>query len=122
MERVEEFVLDGRTFFYFDLSGFETNDDFSKLIKATEELIAKHPQNSLYTITNIENVKFDTETKEIVAKWMEHNKPYVKYGTVIGVDGIKKIMVNMIFKQSGRSNMSFTSTKEQAIELLLKQK
>jgi hypothetical protein len=52
---------------------------------------------------------------------MEHNKPYMKVGAVTGVDGIKKIMVNMIFAMSKRTNMTFVSSKEQAIEWLLKQ-
>jgi hypothetical protein len=66
-------------------------------------------------------VKFDSETKNIIADWMEHNKPYVKFGAIIGFDGIKKIMVNAIFKLCGRKNMVFSSSKEQAIEFLLKQ-
>jgi len=51
---------------------------------------------------------------------MAHNKPYVKYGAVIGVDGIKKIMVNAIFKLCGRDNMTFISSKDAAVKWLLK--
>ena len=83
-------------------------------------LIQKHPEQSLYTITNIEGVQYDTTTKKKVAEWTKHNKPYVKYGVVIGMDGIKRIMVNAIFALSGRTNMSSAATKEDAIELLLK--
>jgi len=43
----------------------------------------------------------------IVSDWMERNRPYVKYGAVIGFDG--------------RKNITFTSSKEQAIEFLMKQ-
>jgi hypothetical protein len=80
----------------------------------------KHAEGSLYTITNIKGVNFDTETKRIIADWMTFNRPYVKYGAVIGFDGIKRIIVNAIFKLCGRKNMAFVSDKEQAIEWLLK--
>ena len=122
MGRIEEFSQDGRNFMYLDASGFQTNDEFIQLIEDSKPLIRKYEGQTLYTITNIEGVRFDTKTKELVAQWTEHNKPYVKYGAVVGMDGIKKIMVNAIFAISGRKNMSSASTKEEAIERLLKQK
>jgi hypothetical protein len=122
MKRVEEFTREGKHFIYFDLSGFKSNKEFTQLIDESKPVIKKYAEQSLYTITNIENVRFDTKTKELVAQWTEHNKPYVKFGAVIGVDGIKKIMVNMIFTMSKRANMTFSSSKEQAIEWLLKQR
>jgi hypothetical protein len=120
-QRIEEFKLEGKDFIYYDLSDFKTNDEFREFTKAAKECVTKYAKHSLLTITNIRDVKFDSETKNIVANWMEHNKPYVKFGTVIGFDGIKKIMVNAIFKLCGRKNMVFSSNKEQAIEFLLKQ-
>jgi len=120
-ELLEEFVRNGKNFLYIDFSDFRSNKDFLEAINEIQPEIAKFPENSLYTITNISDVKFDTESKELVAKYMEHNKPYVKRGAVVGLDGIKKVMVEMIFKLSGRSNMIFAYTKEQAIELLLEE-
>ena len=117
----EEFVIDGKSFIYIDLSGVKSNDEFSERIKLIMPEIAKHPEKSLYTITNVDDIRFDTKSKEIVAEYMSFNKPYVKFGTVIGIDGIKKIMINAIFKLSGRSNMHYAFTREQAIDWLLKQ-
>jgi len=117
----EEFTLEGKNFIYIDLSGTKSNNEFNERIKVIVPEIAKYPEKSLYTITNVENIRFDTKSKEIVAQYMMTNKPYVKFGAVIGIDGIKKIMINAIFALSGRSNMHFAFTKEQAIEWLLKQ-
>jgi hypothetical protein len=61
---------------------------------------------------------YDTETKTIVAEWMDFNRPYIRQGAVIGLDGIKRIMVNSILKISGRSNMKFCKTREEAITWL----
>jgi hypothetical protein len=66
-------------------------------------------------------VNFDTETKRVIAEWMDFNRPYVKFGAVMGFDGIKRMIVNSIFKLSGRKNMAFVSSKEEAVEWLLKQ-
>jgi len=120
-QRIEEFTRDGKNFIYYDLSDFKTNDEFLEFTKIAKDCITKYAEYSLFTITNIKDVKFDSETKNIMADWMEYNKPYVKFGAIVGFDGIKKIMVNAILKLCGRKNMAFSSNKEQAIEFLLKQ-
>jgi hypothetical protein len=122
MNRIQEFTNNGRIFIYYDLSDFKTVDDYKKLIDEAKAAIVKYPKSSLYTITNIKDVKFDTEVKRVVSEWMTFNKPYVKSGTVIGVDGMKKIALNTIFALSGRSNMNCVSTKDDAIAWLMKQK
>jgi len=121
MGRIEEFEHGGRNFVYLDLSGLKTNDEINRVIEDSKTIISRYENHSLYTITNIEDVKFDTKTKEIVAEWMEHNNRYVKHGAVIGMTGIKKIMVNAIFAMSGRKNMGAAYTKEKALAWLLQQ-
>jgi hypothetical protein len=120
--RIEEFTQDEKNFIYLDLSGFETNDEYKEFVETAKTCISKYAKNSLYTITNIKDVNFDSETKKVIAEWMNYNRPYVKFGAVIGFDGIKRMMVNSIFKLSSRKNMAFVSTKEEAVEWLLKQR
>jgi hypothetical protein len=89
-------------------------------VEMAKPIIERYGQNSVYTISNVEGVRFDSETKRIVADWVEHNKPYVIKGAVVGVDGIRKIFINTIFAMTGRKNMIFVATREKAIGLLLK--
>jgi hypothetical protein len=119
--RIEEFMQDKKNFIYLDLSGFQTNNEYKEFVEVAKAHISKYAEKSLYTITNIRDVNFDTETKKIIAEWMDFNRIYVKFGAVMGFDGIKRMVVNSIFKLSGRKNMAFVSNKEAAIEWLLKQ-
>ena len=121
MKLTEEFTLEGKSFVYIDLSKIDMKGDFAKLFEVIKSVIAKYPANSLYTITNVADVRFDSELKEILANFIANNAPYVKYGAIIGGDGIKKIIVKSIIKISGRTNFLFAFSKEQAIELLMKQ-
>jgi len=120
-DRIEEFTLEGKNFLYLDLSEFKENSEYIEFIELAKKCITKYAEHSVLTVTNIRDVKFDSETKKIVAEWMEHNKPYVKRGAVIGFDGIKRMLVNAIFKMGGRKNMVFFPNREQAVEWLLKQ-
>ena len=94
-------------------------EEFVEQIRVIEPLIAKYPPSSLYTITNVQNIRTNSKTKEFIADYMKHNKPYVKCGAVIGGDGIIKVMGNVLLTLSRRDNLVFAYTKEQAIELLL---
>ena len=119
-ERIEEFTIDGKNFMYVDVSHIKQNSGFIDVVERVKPLISKYPEKSLYMILNIENIIFDTETKRIAVEGLAHNRPYVKYGTIIGVDGIKKIMFNVVLKITGR-DMSIFFSKEQAITWLLEQ-
>ena len=120
--RIEEFTINGKNFVYIDFSGLASDRDFLEVINMAEPAIAKHPEKSVYTITDITNIRFDSHTKEIAARFTEHNKKYVMSGVIIGLDGIKKMMVRTVMKLSGRNNLDFAFTREQAIEFLLQDK
>lgn len=121
MERIEEFVRDGKNFVYIDVSGIKSNGELSALFARIKSVIVKYRENPVYTITNVANIRYDSETKQMTKEYLEHNKPYVKSGAIIGLDGVKKIMAVKLTKLSGRKNMLVAFTKEKAIELLLRQ-
>jgi len=120
-DRIEEFTRDGKNFVYIDVSNLQNNAALREIVEVIQRCVEKYPAKSVYTIINIENIMFDTETKEIAGNCLRHNDPYVKCGGVIGLDGIKKIMVNAMLKLGGRNNIQFFHTREQALEGLLRQ-
>jgi len=121
MEYVEEFAVDGKNIIYIDFSNAISEEDFNTVIEQAKQTISKHAEKSVCTITNMENVGFDSNLKEIFIKYVESNKPYVKYGTAVGMDGIKKKMVEGILKLGGRPNFHFCFTKEEAVKWLRQQ-
>jgi hypothetical protein len=119
VKRIEEFEQGGKNFIYFNLSGLKSNDEYIKIIEEARPITESYAGRELYSITNIKDVAFDTKTKKIAAEWMAFNKAYVKYSAIIGVDGIKQIMMNAVFAISKRKNVCIAPTKEKAIEILL---
>jgi hypothetical protein len=121
MERIEEFLLEGKNIMYIDFSNLLTNEDFVKLIEIIKPVIAKYKERSLYTITNVEGVRYDSFTRNIFIEYTTHNKPYVKKGALIGLDGVKKMIINTLAKVTGREVFHIAFTKEKAIEWILQQ-
>ncbi len=120
MKTVEEFQHDGKQFIYIDFSGCKTNTDYKSVIEAAKAIVVKYPKNSLYSITDGNDVTFDSLTKEMVTEWMKFAGPYVIHGALIGINGIKKIMINSMLKISGRTNLKILNSKQEAIEWLSK--
>jgi hypothetical protein len=119
--RVEEFALDGKNFIYYDLSNIRLVEEYEIFIEEAKLGIVKYPKHSLMTISNLANILYDTRIKELLTEWTAFNTPFVKCGAVIGVNGIKQIFVNSIFSASGRSNLKYFHSKDQAVKWLLKQ-
>ena len=122
MERIEEFGHEGKNFVYLDFSGLRSGEEFTNLLEQAKPVISRYPEQSLYIITNIDNVRIDSGARELLIEYLTYNKPFIKYSAIIGVDGIKKMMIQSAMKQSGRDNVLFAFSKEKAIELVLKQK
>ncbi|MCL1864347.1 MAG: hypothetical protein FWF73_00870 [Spirochaetes bacterium] len=120
MNRIEEFTRDGKKFVYIDFSNLTTNDEINQFIAQVKPVISKYPQKSVYTITNMDGLRFDKETKEFIASYTESNKPYVISGAIFGLDGLKKVMATAVFALSGRKDLAITNSKEEAIQILLK--
>jgi hypothetical protein len=120
MGRIEEFTQNGKSFVFMDLSKFKDVSEYKTVIEPSKAVIAKYPPASLYTITDISGISFDSEVKKAVTSWMESNKAHVKAGAVVGVDGMKKVILNSIFAIAGRKNMHCVSTREEAMAWLLK--
>lgn len=118
MERVKIFKHGNKQVLYFDLSDIKSNAELSKVVECAEDAIKAFEHNSVYTITNISRIAFDTKTKEIAADWMAFNKPYVINAAFIGATAIRKIMMNMVFALSNRTNVKLWDDMEQALHWL----
>jgi hypothetical protein len=117
--RIELFEFEGKKFIYYALSHFKNNGQFREFITYAKEVVQRHPKdNSLFSITNVEGVIFDSETKTICAEWMDFNRPYIRQGAVVGLDGIKRLMVNSILKICGRDNVKFFRALDEAAQQL----
>ena len=100
-----------------------TNCDKIELLRRVEEVkkwISKQPRGSLLTITDVTKQNFDKEIISVFSGLATHNKPYVKAGAVVGIEGLLKVAYNTIMMVSGR-NMPIFETREKAMVWLSSQ-
>ena len=78
-----------------------------KIIEDAKRVISTKPENSLLTLTDVTNARFNEEVGDGMKQFSAHNKPYVKAAAVVGITGLKKIILGAVMAFSKRNLESF---------------
>jgi len=112
MNRVKFIWTGGKEILFLDFCGC-TVKDFPSALEEAQKIIKTRPENSLLILTDVTNARFDEQVSVRMKEFTKHNKPYVKASAVVGVSGLKKIMLDAIALFSGR-RFHLCDTVEQA--------
>jgi hypothetical protein len=99
---------------------FKDVDEIQAIMKEAQKIIGAEPEKSVITLTNCIGLRFSPEIIELFNRFTEHNKPYVKFGAVLGIIGLQKLAYNAVMKFSGRNIPIFTDRQE-ALDWLVQQ-
>ncbi|MCX7699172.1 MAG: hypothetical protein N2114_06895 [Candidatus Goldbacteria bacterium] len=114
MERVYFIEYKGKKILYIDISNLKKDDEdlFLSIIDTAKKIIASQPLNSLLIITNFINSEITPKSTSVLKEFALHNKPYVKVAALIGIGGIKKILLDTISKFTNRKFYIFNNIDE----------
>lgn len=104
---------------YLDFSGLKNKEEIFTQIEAFGSYLRKHPLHSLYTLTNLEGMFFNTEVFNKLSLYAKANNPYVKESALIGLKGMIQIFYKGFVKITGR-NMIICNSKSEAVLALSK--
>ena len=108
MERIQFIQHQGKQILHLDFTHANA-DEVLQLIRDAKSVIAAQPAKSLRTLTDVTNMKFNTEAAEAMKTFAHHNKPYVTAAAVVGITGLKQIIYNAVVRFSGRNLVAFDS-------------
>jgi hypothetical protein len=120
MERIRFIQHKGAEILYIDFSECQVAELFPLFAQA-KAMIASRPRQSLLTLTNVTNAQHNDAANQQMKSYTAHNKPYVKAAAVVGIEGLKKILLDTIVLISKRQIHPF-DTIEQAKDWLAEQK
>jgi hypothetical protein len=112
MTRITEVYHKGKSIYKMDFSNVNTAAEIQSIIREAAGHIRSKPANSMLTLTNIENMHFSNEIKELFNQFMKGNKNYVKAGTVVGLNPLQQMLYNSLVKLTGRNIKSFKTEAE----------
>jgi hypothetical protein len=122
MASVYELNHKGKPIVCLDIAGLQSKDkpEFHKLVAQAKRTIRQHPPKSALVITNVINTGFDTEVSGIIKEYAQHNTPYVKASSIVGITGWSKVILLAVKVVTGR-DFHLADTMEEAKEWLVKQ-
>jgi len=118
MTRAKFFKHRDKMILNFDFSDLN-HEDTKQVCEYVKGVISRMPKNSVLTLVNVTNVKYDSAFRELSNELAQHNKPYVLAGAVIGVDGWKKLVLWATTKFTGRNNLKAFDDLEEAKDWLV---
>ena len=101
-DRVHFITHKGKEILSIDFSGLSP-DEMLQVVDEAKVLIAGREANSVRTLTNVQGAHYNRVVSEALKAYVAHNKPYVRAGAVVGLDGLKTVIFNFLNRVSGRS-------------------
>jgi hypothetical protein len=111
-ERIRFIKHQGKEILLIDFSNSQADEVLTIIDQATA-VIAKRPEQSLLTLTDVTNARFNEAVGEGLKNFTLHNKPYVRAGAVVGITGLKRIIFGAVMAFSQRKLLPFDD-REQA--------
>jgi hypothetical protein len=119
VKRVQVIDYKDKEIIYLDFSDCNV-DEILEIIEMAKKIIRVQPLNSVLTLTNVSGTRYNREVIQVMKEFANDNKPFVKAGAVVGIDGLKRIVYDAIMRFSER-NMPAFDDNEKAKDWLVKQ-
>ena len=119
-KRIQFLEQDGKQILLLDATNMPPGDKFKQFIDDAKHVIHMQQKNSMRTLFDATNAYFDKETVDILKDFTASNRPYVKASAVVGITGLKKMMLELVSKFSNRT-FKQCETREEAVAWLVKQ-
>ena len=119
MERILKITHKGKNVIIFDFSGMGPGKEALDLYLASIAECKKHPLDSILSITDVTDARYDYETLEGMKKFSNLTKAHTKRSAVVGVTGMKKVGYQIVMMFSKR-NLPIFDTRAEALDWLVK--
>ncbi len=102
----------GKQILYNDVSGIRNVEDALAIFDKTEKIAKMQPEKSIILLTNVIDTHNNIEATNALKEFSSAVTPYIKASAVVGVSGIKRIIVQSLMRVSGRDIHLFSDIEE----------
>ncbi|HPD19186.1 MAG TPA: hypothetical protein PLF61_05940, partial [Candidatus Goldiibacteriota bacterium] len=108
MERMQILEHKGKKILYLDFSK-ANYEEAKEIMNDAQKIIFSSEPNSLLIIDNFTDAEVTPQATYKLKEFVMQNKPYIKASAVMGVGGIKRVLLNTIIQHSGRKFYVFNN-------------
>ncbi len=110
----------GKRVLFHDLSNIQDPRDALPAVALSKSIVAHQPPRSLLTLTFVKGSRFNREIIEALKDLVVHNGPFVKYGCIVGLAGLQRVVYVTVTQLTGRRLQTF-DTVDQGLDWLVAQ-
>ena len=100
-----------------DLRNEQDIEKSATAFRTAQKLATSEPPKSVRLITDVTGAHYTSEGVSVIKEFSSAVTPYMKGSAIVGVTGIKQIIVQSLVRLSGRE-MKLFKTREDALEWL----
>ena len=102
MTKIDYVMHKGRKILIMDASGCTDIAENIRTLEQTEKMILEEPPKSVLLLTNVSGLRYNNQLVDRLKQFSKTVSPRMRASTVVGVEGIKKIIVQGIILLTGR--------------------
>ncbi|HET6765609.1 MAG TPA: hypothetical protein VFH27_18145 [Longimicrobiaceae bacterium] len=121
MERTRFIEHHGKKVLLLDYSGIREPPEAVRQIELSKRFVERHPPKSLCVLTDTTDAHYDSVVVQALKDLAAHDEPFVYASAVVGVVGLKKVVLTGVNLFSKRKIVMF-DTRDQALDWLVQQK
>jgi len=110
MERIQFLQHNGKKILHLNFANCSVDEVF-QTIEMSKAAIRTQSPASVLTLTDVTNTAFNRKVSEAMKEFVVHNKPYV-VAAVVGVTGLKQVILNAVMKLNGRKLTAYHTLAE----------
>ena len=94
---------------HLDFSNLPSEAEALIVIEEAKAVIAAEQPGTVYTITDVTGSRVTSKIRMALHELTAHNKPFVKFGAVVGLTNIQRVILTGIIQITGRRLVAATS-------------
>jgi len=119
MKACTTIIHKGKTIVVADVAG-ATSEEAMLIMQDAQKKIVALPPKSVLLLTDATDVAYNRDTANALKAYASHITPHIKASAVVGADGVRSIILQVVATFTGRDIKAFKD-REEALDWLVEQ-
>lgn len=103
MPKVEFIEHNGKKILFMDIRDTADVQESIKTGDQAKAIIFAQPQKSVLLLTDVTNARYNPQATDYMKEYSSQVTPFVKASAMVGVSGIRNVILNALVRVSGRN-------------------